>query len=74
MTEGVKVERQGITWIPVSDRLPAPGERVLVACRNQKGIQNVNIGYFTSDGVFHGMGSSARATHWMMLPEVPRNE
>lgn len=24
------------------------------------------------DGVFHGMGSNARAMHWLRLPEVPR--
>ena len=52
---------------------PAPtDERVLVVCKNAKGVMNINIGYFDAGGTFHGMGSSAKVTHWMHLPKLPK--
>ena len=60
-----------MAWIDARLTPPPAHEKVLVVCRTKKGVQNINIGYFDLNGVFHGMGSSAGVTHWMRLPKLP---
>ena len=58
-------------WISVKDRLPDDERRVLVSCRTKKGQQSVNLAYYWN-GYWHGQGSMAGVTHWMPLPEPPK--
>ncbi len=59
------------TWINTTDRLPEPGDiKYLVCCRTAKGLRSINMAWF--DGhTWHGMGSMANVTHWMILPDLP---
>ena len=60
-------------WIPVTDRLPPFGERVL-AC------SSLAVTYFVAyvspmDGKWHlSLGDTVvrHITHWMPLPELPK--
>ena len=60
-------------WIPVEERLPAMGERVMIAHAVDKWIgvgERDIIGsyeYWSDDGEELG-----RPTHWMPLPEPPQ--
>jgi hypothetical protein len=67
-----------VEWISVKDRLPSPGPdgaEFLVVVR-AKGGPYVEIGWF-GDGVwlFGNVKVSKRyITHWMPLPEPPKEE
>ena len=61
-------------WIPVSERLPVTGERVLCYCRANifKVMKMRTDGdwvYDTNHVYMHSF-----ATHWMPLPEPPKEE
>ena len=64
-------------WIPVSERLPEIGSKVLV-CYDFKGKRSVYIADFYGDGEFHGYDDEylttegrkyRKAVAWMPLPE-----
>ena len=68
-------------WIPVTERLPAVGKKVLVfsygndilTARRHKQKEN---GYpvFECNGIFREMAKPGRISHWMPLPEPPKEE
>ena len=61
-------------WIPVSERLPQIGVRVLFY---NNFIKNIHKGWFSGDewtsdiGIFYNGDKLKRITHWMPLPEPP---
>ena len=61
-------------WIPVSERLPQIGVRVLFY---NNFITNIHKGWFSGDewtsdiGIFYNGDKLKRITHWMPLPESP---
>lgn len=67
-------------WIPVTERLPELGKKVLVfaygndtlTARMQKRTEN---GYpvFECNGFFLEMAKLGRITHWMPLPQPPKD-
>lgn len=63
-------------WIPVAERLPGVGEKVLV-CGCKSGIYTA---YLARDGkypLWHKLNSKSHycnPTHWMPLPEPPKGE
>lgn len=60
-------------WISVKDRLPEDDSMKLVVAKAKNGTRSVNRAWF--DGQFwHGSGSMAGVTHWMLLPELPKEE
>ncbi len=60
-------------WISVWDRLPAEGERVLVACED--GIVRLNrIEYGKFPTIMNGQHMFVKTTHWMPLPEPPKDK
>lgn len=73
-----EVERDEHRWIPVTERLPERHKNVL--CCGARG--GMFVGWFTnisaiSDGktiaYVHG-GNGRYVTHWMLLPEPPKEE
>lgn len=55
-------------WYPFPDTYPPNDDRVLVTCRNKKGMNNINMAYFDGNS-WHGMGSFADVVAWCPLPE-----
>ena len=67
-------------WIPVTERLPGIGKKVLVAM-NYRGKRYVDIGDIWSDGTCTSYTDEYKinprehiVTHWMPLPEPPKGE
>lgn len=60
------VERE---WISVEDRLPEPGVDVLAAYRDR----HINMGTAGDDWLEEDI-EDGYITHWMPLPEPPREE
>lgn len=70
-------------WIPVTERLPNPFVNVLV-CFDFKGRKSIDVAeLWSDDGVFHNYSDEyltpdgrkyRRGTHWMPLPEPPKEE
>lgn len=60
-------------WTPVTVALPEEDVVVLVSCRTQKGVNNVNRAYY-SDGFWHGSGSMSGVKAWMPMPEPYEGE
>ena len=56
-------------WISVEDRLPPDQQEVLVYTVSQKGLGNIDKGYWSIGRFIHR--GSAKVTHWMPLPEPP---
>jgi len=63
-----------VNWISVKERLPEPGQIVLICYRVGKNqdIQAIDLTKF-SFGQFLGHRSNV-VTHWMPLPEPPGKE
>jgi len=60
----LKAERQ---WIPVGERMPEMGERVVVRYFCGRAIAELTSGGFhDADGAIHDV------THWVRLPEPPK--
>ena len=62
-------------WIPVTERLPEYGENVLAYLENKTTVLRRYNGFFEKTlGVRHGKLVSLDVTHWMPLPEPPKEE
>lgn len=61
-----------MNWISVRDRLPEDQVEVLVATRSKNGVPNIDKGYLAIDHFIHR--GRAEVTHWMPLPEPPKEE
>ena len=67
-------------WIPVSERLPDVGKKVLVfayghdvlTARLRKETEN-DYHVFECNGIYLEMAKQGRITHWMTLPEPPKD-
>ena len=57
-------------WIPVTERLPENGVRVLVAYRNGDVRTGVSFSGFLA--LSYGPDAWTDATHWLPLPEAPK--
>lgn len=72
------LERDG--WISVDERLPEVDEKVLTFARNKyDGSWFMDITSWTGvknhdEYKFWGYGDSMKVTHWMPLPEPPKEE
>lgn len=64
-------------WIPVTERLPEDKKDVLAVVRYRNGTAGVNQGWYSylneqwCIGIFE---TNAPVTHWMPLPEPPKEE
>ena len=77
--ERERLKEQIPKWIPVTERLPEVGKKVLVfaygndtlTARMQKRTEN---GYpvFECNGIFLEMAKLGRISHWMPLPQPPK--
>lgn len=64
-------------WIPVTERLPEVGERVLCYCRaNIYEVMKMRTdgAWVHNDTVYDGTYMSGFVTHWMPLPNPPKEE
>lgn len=64
-------------WIPVSERLPEAGERVLCYCRaNIYEVMKMRTdgAWVHNDKVYDSAYISGFVTHWMSLPQPPKEE
>ena len=69
ITNGVTVQQ----WIPVTERLPEEGQRVLSV--KEEGYVEINcITNRTGDWFSRAYDPSSVITHWMPLPEPPKGE
>lgn len=69
-------------WIPVAERLPAYGERVLVVYGDSnhcwRGVQVAARSHTNKQGEHwyddtgHGLRDKVIVTHWRPLPEAPK--
>lgn len=59
-------------WIPVTERIPPDQEEVLVLTRSKNGVRNVDKGYWAIDHFIHR--GRSEVTHWMPLPEAPKED
>ena len=73
------VERK--QWIPVTERLPEIGRKVLVYAYGQEILtarmnKRTENGYpvFECNGIFLEMAKPGRISHWMPLPQPPESE
>ena len=66
------IEKKHGCWISVRDRLPEDQVEVLVATRSKNGVRNIDKGYLAIDHFIHR--GRAEVTHWMPLPEFPKEE
>ena len=64
-------------WIPVTERLPEAGERVLCYCRaNIYEVMKMRTdgAWVHNDKVYDSAYMSGFVTHWMPLPAPPKEE
>lgn len=62
-------------WIPVSERLPEPFVSVLVHMPEERPCPTVHEGFLTKNGTWyaaHFEREQSEVTHWMPLPEPPK--
>ncbi|AGK49267.1 hypothetical protein BTI_1952 [Burkholderia thailandensis MSMB121] len=64
---------EGTNWIPVSHKLPARGEGVLVAVQfDHADDWRMKVGGLSDEGTWTVFGASWTPSHWMPLPPPPR--
>ena len=68
-------------WIPVSERLPKYGTKVLVFAYGHDVLtarlcKETEFDYpvFDCNGIYNELAKQGRITHWMPLPEPPKEE
>lgn len=60
-------------WIPVTERLPEVGQRVLFSFRNHRTKQpRISIGWYNGKQWDSPIATEYDVTHWMPLPEPPK--
>lgn len=72
--EEVMMLREKLQWIPVTERLPAPGERVLAATEgvfSGEAYLSCEGVWMRSYGVVWVSLADVPVTHWMPLPDNP---
>ena len=67
IANGVTIQR----WIPVEERLPEPFEVVLVYDKSDKCVSEA---YMTRHKEWVGIRMKSDVSHWMPLPEPPKEE
>lgn len=66
-------KQDAVKWIPVTERLPEYGENVLAYLENKITVLRHYNGFFEKTlGVRHGKLVYLDVTHWMSLPESPK--
>ncbi len=61
-------------WIKCSDRMPEFAERVLVYAKDGvHGGNEIDIEYLFYEGVWKDQGLFCTITHWMSLPQPPKD-
>ena len=58
-------------WVPVTERLPDAGKKVLVFAYGYDTI-TARMCKKTEDGIYLEMARAGRISHWMPLPEPPK--
>lgn len=66
-------------WIPVTERLPSVEDKVIVAIRDESGdtrYDYTNTGWYSGNGYKWVVEDEycSWVTHWMPLPEPPKEE
>lgn len=69
MENAVEGMTRNITWISVTEQLPATDDHVLCCTRTKAGKMNVVIGYYM-DGEWR-CGMNSNVMYWAKLPETP---
>ena len=70
-----KLQSQLPKWIPVSERLPEVGKRVLFSYRGYiKKQPRIFIGWYNGKQWDSLFATEYDVTHWMPLPEPPKEE
>lgn len=59
-------------WISLREQMPENTEEVLVCTLSKNGRRNIDKGYRSCDRIIHR--GRAEVTHWMPLPEMPRED
>lgn len=77
--EVMQIAIDALTWIPVSERLPKDGQHILVCTDGIK--YKIHSGYYSGEDEegyrFHAFEKGAwyhGVTHWMKLPQPPKEE
>ena len=68
IANGVTIQK----WIPVSERLPEVGKKVLVYCKENKNDYEIGAYSDTYRGFFVRQTWYENITHWMPMPEPPK--
>lgn len=61
-------------WISVKDRLPGHKGQYLVTALEAGRYRHITIVSFTDHFVMNGHRAYWRVTHWLPLPELPKEE
>ena len=73
-----QLEAQVPRWIPVEERLPATDDDVLIVTNNEFGTgYEVGQGYYDicdEEWFGHAYVGTIDVTHWMPLPEAPKED
>jgi hypothetical protein len=78
IANGFRLERKKATsdktseWISVEDRLPSRNERILVWCESKTIKKHITACTYMGDGKFSRHVRCV--THWMPLPEPPKED
>lgn len=73
----IQAEKAVPKWISVKDRLPEPDTKVLVYGRNEYGVYCITCHYSAHRKWLYHNRTTAEGktiTHWMPLPEPPKEE
>lgn len=64
-----------MNWISVKDRLPEKNQNVLVYQKGGvHGGNEIDIEYLQGDGFWADQGIMSEISHWMPLPEKPKED